>query len=88
MFPVHYHALSFSHVSPSVILGRAIKNEYLALGTLAATIGVGVLSTSGKKEAAPASAGKSAIEAVKDTVKFNAGSRCVSRCVCCAHYTD
>ncbi|KAH9933900.1 uncharacterized protein B0H18DRAFT_982629 [Fomitopsis serialis] len=57
-----------------VILGRAIKSEYLAIGTLATAVGVGLLSTGGKKEAAPPSSGKSAIETVKETVKFNAGS--------------
>ncbi|TFY64596.1 hypothetical protein EVJ58_g2525 [Rhodofomes roseus] len=57
-----------------VILGRAIKNEYLALGTIATAVGIGLLSTGGKKEAAPPSTGKSPIEAVKETVKFNAGS--------------
>ncbi|KAI0732607.1 hypothetical protein C8Q72DRAFT_792992 [Fomitopsis betulina] len=58
-----------------VILGRAIKSEYLAIGTLAAAVGLGVFSTGGKKEAASASSGKSAIETIKETVKFNASSR-------------
>lgn len=66
-------------MSPSVILGRAIKSEYLAIGTLAAAVGLGVFSTGGKKEAASASSGKSAIETIKETVKFNASSRYVSR---------
>lgn len=60
----------------SVIFGRAIKNEYLALATLGAT---GLLATSltgGKKEAA--APGKTTLEQVKETVKLNAGSRCVS----------
>ncbi|KZT68902.1 hypothetical protein DAEQUDRAFT_811779 [Daedalea quercina L-15889] len=57
-----------------VILGRAIKSEYLAIGTLATAVGLGVFSTSGKKEAAPPSSGKSPVETVKEAVKFNASS--------------
>jgi F-type H+-transporting ATPase subunit k len=62
----------------SIIFGRAIKNEYLALGTLGLT---GFLATSmmgGKKEtAAPTTSAKPTLEQVKDAVKFNAGSRYV-----------
>lgn len=63
--------------SDSVIFGRAIKNEYLALGTLAATGLLVSLASGGKKEAAPTS-GKPTLEQVKETVKINASSRCVS----------
>ncbi|TCD61816.1 hypothetical protein EIP91_007861 [Steccherinum ochraceum] len=58
-----------------VILGRAIKNEYLALGTLFATAAIAISSTGGSKKEAPApGAGKSTLEQVKNSVKFNAGS--------------
>jgi F-type H+-transporting ATPase subunit k len=59
----------------SVILGRAIKTEYLALGTI---FGTGLLSyvakSGGKKEDKQVgpSAGKSAVE---KAVPINAGSR-------------
>ncbi|KAI0938737.1 hypothetical protein AcV5_000350 [Taiwanofungus camphoratus] len=56
-----------------VIFGRAIKNEYLALGTILGAVGLGLLSTGGKKEA-PAGSGKQTTEQVKDTPKFNASS--------------
>jgi len=56
-----------------VILGRAIKNEYLALGTIFSAVGIGMLASGGKKEAPPPS-GKSTLEKVKETVKFNASS--------------
>ena len=74
--------LAFCRVNipfPSVILGRAIKNEYLALGTIFGTVGIAMLATGGKKEAAPPSgSSKSTLESVKEAVKFNASSRCVS----------
>ncbi|KAL6305988.1 hypothetical protein BKA93DRAFT_824484 [Sparassis latifolia] len=55
----------------SVILGRAVKTEYLAIGTILGAVGLGMLSAGGKKEtAAPAKT----IEQVKETVKFTAGS--------------
>ncbi|OBZ77851.1 hypothetical protein A0H81_02426 [Grifola frondosa] len=56
-----------------VIFGRAIKNEYLAIGTLLTTVGVTVLAMGGKKET-PVGAGKPTIAQVKDSVKINAGS--------------
>ncbi|KAI0635299.1 hypothetical protein C8Q77DRAFT_1107260 [Trametes polyzona] len=56
-----------------VILGRAIKNEYLALGTILGTVGLTMLATGGKKEAAPAA--KPTLEQVKDSVKVNASSK-------------
>ncbi|KAI0827073.1 hypothetical protein BC628DRAFT_1370690 [Trametes gibbosa] len=55
-----------------VILGRAIKNEYLALGTIFGTVGIAMLSTGGKKEAPAA---KPTLAQVKETVKVNAGSK-------------
>ncbi len=65
---------------PSVILGRAIKNEYLALGTLLSTAGLTFASLGGsKKDAhAPSGSGKQSIEQVKESVKFSAGSRYVA----------
>ncbi|KAI0777298.1 hypothetical protein BD413DRAFT_467344, partial [Trametes elegans] len=55
-----------------VILGRAIKNEYLALGTIFGTVGLTLLATGGKKEA---SAAKPTLEQVKQSVKVDASSR-------------
>ncbi|KAI0765385.1 hypothetical protein C8Q74DRAFT_1288075 [Fomes fomentarius] len=56
-----------------VILGRAIKNEYLALGTIFGTVGATLLATSGGKKASPAA--KPTLEQVKDSVKISASSR-------------
>ncbi len=62
----------------SVIFGRAIKNEYLALATLGATGLLASVAMGGsKKEAAGP---KPTLEQVKEAVKFNAGSRCVIEC--------
>ncbi|KAG5220987.1 hypothetical protein IMY05_C4485000400 [Salix suchowensis] len=58
-----------------VILGRAIKSEYLALGTIFSTIGVASLFTGGKKAEPIPAPGKSIIETVKEAVPINAGSR-------------
>ncbi|KAJ3490769.1 hypothetical protein NLI96_g1181 [Meripilus lineatus] len=59
-----------------VILGRAIKNEYLAIGTLLGTAGLTFAAMGGsKKDAhAPSGSGKQTIAQVKESVKFNAGS--------------
>ncbi|PIL27633.1 hypothetical protein GSI_10785 [Ganoderma sinense ZZ0214-1] len=57
----------------SVILGRAIKNEYLALGTIFGTVGLSMLATSGGKKEAPAA--KPTLAQVKDTVKIDASSK-------------
>ncbi|KAI0089509.1 hypothetical protein BDY19DRAFT_108076 [Irpex rosettiformis] len=57
-----------------VIFGRAIKNEYLALGTLGLTGLLATSMTGGKKDAVPTTSGKPTIEQVKETVKINAGS--------------
>ncbi|KAF4563909.1 hypothetical protein EYR40_002968 [Pleurotus pulmonarius] len=57
-----------------VILGRAIKSEYLALGTIFSTIGVASLFTGGKKAEPIPAPGKSIIETVKEAVPINAGS--------------
>lgn len=59
----------------SVILGRAIKNEYLALGTIFGTVGATLLATGGKKEPAPIA--KPTLQQIKETVKVNASSRYV-----------
>ncbi|CDO73692.1 hypothetical protein BN946_scf185015.g20 [Trametes cinnabarina] len=55
-----------------VILGRAIKNEYLALGTILGTVGLTMLATGGKKDAAPK---PETLEQAKETVKINASSK-------------
>ncbi|EIW55452.1 uncharacterized protein TRAVEDRAFT_49942 [Trametes versicolor FP-101664 SS1] len=67
--PGHDHLiLAMSYV----ILGRAIKNEYLALGTIFGTVGATLLATGGKKEPAPAA--KPTLQQIKETVKVNASS--------------
>ncbi|KAJ8590373.1 hypothetical protein M405DRAFT_736978, partial [Rhizopogon salebrosus TDB-379] len=55
-----------------VIFGRAIKTEYLTLGTLFATGGAVFASLGGKKESA--SSGKPLSERVKEAVPITAGS--------------
>ncbi|KAG1778153.1 hypothetical protein EV702DRAFT_968528, partial [Suillus placidus] len=55
-----------------VIFGRAIKTEYLTLGTLFATGGAVYASLGGKKDSA--SSGKPLAERVKEAVPINAGS--------------
>lgn len=66
-------------LSSSIIAGRVVKNEYLALGTLGLT---GLLASmamgGGKKEKAVPGNGKQTLEQVKDTVKIDASSRCVA----------
>ena len=73
----------------SVILGRAIKNEYLAIGTLLGTAGLALSFTGGSKKETPApGAGKPTLEQVKETVKINASSRCVPQfCFDCRVYS-
>lgn len=63
----------------SVILGRAIKNEYLAIGTLLGTAALTFAAMGGsKKDAhAPSGSGKQTLEQVKESVKFSSGSRYV-----------
>ncbi|KAF7969435.1 hypothetical protein HWV62_11103 [Athelia sp. TMB] len=56
-----------------VIFGRAIKNEYLTLGTLAAVGGIVFATSGGEKKAAPAP-GKTLVEKVKEAVPISAGS--------------
>ncbi|KIJ63759.1 hypothetical protein HYDPIDRAFT_29110 [Hydnomerulius pinastri MD-312] len=58
-------------VVDSVILGRAIKTEYLTLGTLFATGTAVFASMGGKKDT---SAGKPLAERVKEAVPITAGS--------------
>ncbi|KAG1803349.1 uncharacterized protein BJ212DRAFT_1285160, partial [Suillus subaureus] len=55
-----------------VIFGRAIKTEYLTLGTLFATGGAVYASLGGKKDSASSS--KPLAERVKEAVPINAGS--------------
>jgi len=55
------------------ILGRAIKNEHLALAVLASTFGGAWLSTRGGKSQQAPIAGQS-IQAVKESVPINASS--------------
>ncbi|KAI0073649.1 hypothetical protein K474DRAFT_1710540 [Panus rudis PR-1116 ss-1] len=58
------------------IFGRAIKNEYLALGTLIGTAVLAISATGGsKKEASAPSGVKQTVEQVKESVKFDASSK-------------
>lgn len=55
-----------------MILGRAVPKEYLAIATIASTVGGAVLlSKRGKKEKTPTT-----IEEAKRSIPINAGSRC------------
>ena len=54
----------------SVILGRAIKTEYLALGTLLGTVGLSMGLSGGSKETKPKT-----IEQVKESISLNASSK-------------
>ncbi|KAI5118604.1 hypothetical protein M0805_004179 [Coniferiporia weirii] len=59
------------------IFGRAIKTEYLSLGTIIASASLAYASMSGgKKEAAPPSGAsmKETIQKVKESVPLSAGS--------------
>ncbi|EAU82935.2 hypothetical protein CC1G_12365 [Coprinopsis cinerea okayama7 len=55
------------------ILGRAIKNEYLALGTFASAFGLAFLSTRGGDKQAP----PTTVQQAKAEVPINAGSKYV-----------
>lgn len=54
----------------SVILGRTIKNEYLALGTLLGTVGLAMSLSGGSKDTKPKT-----IDQVKESVNLNASSK-------------
>lgn len=73
------HSLNYAEAFLSIIAGRAIKNEYLALGTLGLT---GLLTSlamgGGKKDAHSPSDAKQTIQQVKETVKIDASSRYVA----------
>ncbi|EEB95640.1 hypothetical protein MPER_05355 [Moniliophthora perniciosa FA553] len=57
------------------ILGRTIKNEYLALSVMGSAIGGALLATrGGKKEPVSSGSSKSVIEKVKESVPIAAGS--------------
>ncbi|KAI0251902.1 hypothetical protein BJV78DRAFT_1207610 [Lactifluus subvellereus] len=56
------------------ILGRAIKTEYLALGTLLSTVGLSYAAASGgSKDAKPIH--KQTLQEVKDSVKLDSSSK-------------
>jgi hypothetical protein len=59
----------------SAIFGRAVKNEHIVLGVLAATGAITYGVMGGSKKQAPS--GKTLAEKVKEAVPINAGSRCV-----------
>ncbi|TFY63485.1 hypothetical protein EVG20_g6298 [Dentipellis fragilis] len=65
-----------AHTMSYVILGRAIKTEYLALGTLLGTVGISYLAAAGGSKDA-ASAPKQTLQQVKDAVTFDTKSKCV-----------
>ncbi|KAF9003220.1 hypothetical protein BDQ17DRAFT_1355755 [Cyathus striatus] len=56
------------------ILGRAIKNEHIALGVLTTTFGAAWLSTRGGKTENKAVARGSTVQQAKESVPINAGS--------------
>ena len=68
LFPIRDHLFT-GLFECSVILGRAIKTEYLALGTLLGTVGIS-MSVGGSKDAKPKT-----VEQVKESVNLNASSR-------------
>ncbi|KAF8647983.1 hypothetical protein AX16_006413 [Volvariella volvacea WC 439] len=78
-FPPHLHsknpltALSFltSNTMSYVILGRAVKNEHIALGVLSTAFGSAWLLSGGKKDKAAA---PKTVEAAKTSVPLNASS--------------
>lgn len=53
-----------------VVLGRAIKTEYLALGTLFGTVGLAMGLSGGSKDTKPKT-----VEQVKESVSLNASSK-------------
>jgi hypothetical protein len=61
----------------SIIFGRAIKNEYLALGTIFGVGGIAWAAKSGGKKEVAQSSGQSLVDKVKEAVPINADSRCV-----------
>ncbi|TFK21748.1 hypothetical protein FA15DRAFT_645176 [Coprinopsis marcescibilis] len=55
----------------SQILGRTVRNEYLALGTFASAFGLAFLSTRGGEKKAP----PTTVQQAKAAVPVNAGSK-------------
>ncbi|GLB39291.1 putative protein of unknown function (DUF2611) [Lyophyllum shimeji] len=56
-----------------VIMGRAVKNEHLALGILTTVFGGAALAMRSKKKETPPANGQS-IQQLKESVPINAGS--------------
>ena len=56
-----------------MILGRAVKTEFLALGTLVGTAALSYAAASGGSKEAP----KTSLQEVKDSVKIDSSSKCV-----------
>jgi F-type H+-transporting ATPase subunit k len=59
----------------SVIFGRAIKNEYLALSVLTTTFGGAWLATRGGKKAEAKPVAGQSVQQVKESIPINASSR-------------
>ncbi|ETW75900.1 hypothetical protein HETIRDRAFT_106543 [Heterobasidion irregulare TC 32-1] len=57
--------------SYSVVLGRAVKTEFLALGTLVGTAALSYAAASGGSKEAP----KTSLQEVKDAVKIDSSSK-------------
>ena len=68
-----YSTLKYS----SVILGRAIKNEYLSLGVLTTTFGGAWLATRGGDKAGAKPVAGQSVQQIKESIPINASSRCV-----------
>lgn len=85
---ISYRLSDGQHLEPSVIFGRAIKNEYLTLATLFTAGAATYVATSGKKQVSAGSSGQTLAEKVNEAVPINAGSRCASFVIYTTHITQ
>ncbi|OCH87775.1 hypothetical protein OBBRIDRAFT_805825 [Obba rivulosa] len=58
-----------------VILGRAVKSEYLAIGTILGTVGLSMLATGGSKKEAKPAPSTPLKQVVESAVPINASSK-------------
>lgn len=70
--------MSFQH-SPSTILGRVIKNEYIALGVFGTTFGTAYLATRGGSKTASR---PTTVSQAKESVPVHASSASVVHFCC------